>query len=159
MRKKFTDLLYSYIEKDKNIYLITADLGFRMWDQIESIASNNYIKMGSSEQLMLGTAVGLAYDNKIPVCYSISTFLINRPFEWLRNYVNYENLPVKLVGSGRDKDYSHDGKTHWADDDEQILSALPNIKILKPNTEQELENAFHDFIYSSSPIYLNLKRA
>lgn len=159
MRKRFTDLLHSYIEKDRNIYLITADLGFKMWDGIGEMAPDNYIRMGSSEQLMLGAAVGLAYDGKIPVCYSISTFLINRPFEWLRNYVNYENLPVKLVGSGRDKDYSHDGKTHWADDDEQVLSALPNIKILKPNSEQELEEAFHDFIYSPTPIYLNLKRA
>ena len=108
---------------------------------------------------MLGAAVGLAYSGKIPICYSISTFLINRPFEWLRNYVNYENLPIKLVGSGRDKDYAHDGKTHWADDDEQILAALPNIKILKPNNEQELEESFHDFIYSTTPIYLNLKRS
>jgi transketolase len=159
MRKKFTELLPSYMEKDKNIYFITADLGYKLWDKIEQNTPDNIIKMGASEQLMLGAAVGLAYSGKIPICYSISTFLINRPFEWLRNYVNYENLPVKLVGSGRDKDYSHDGKTHWADDDEQILAALPNIKILKPNNEQELEEAFHDFIYSITPIYLNLKRS
>jgi transketolase len=158
MRKRFTELLPQYIEKDKNIFFLTADLGFRLWDTIETNSPDNFIKMGASEQLMIGAAVGLAYDGKIPICYSISTFLINRPFEWIRNYVNYENLPVKLVGSGRDKDYPHDGKTHWADDDEQILSPFTNIKILKPQSEKELEYMFDEFIYSPYPIYLNLKR-
>ena len=52
-----------------------------------------------------------------------------------------------------------DGDEKENDDDEQILAALPNIKILKPNNEQELEESFHDFIYSTTPIYLNLKRS
>ena len=81
-----------------------------------------------------------------------------RPFELLRNYVNYENIPVKLVGSGRDKDYHHDGISHWANDDEKVLSCLPNIKIFKPNTETELINQLESFLYYSGPAYMNLKR-
>ena len=34
----------------------------------------------------------------------------------IRNYVNYEKIPVKLIGSGRDRDYEHDGISHWSDD-------------------------------------------
>lgn len=158
MRNKFSELIAKQIEKDKSIFLITADLGFKLWDSIEKNNPSNFIKMGSSEQLMLGAAIGMSYSKKIPVCYSISTFLINRPFEWIRNYVNYENLQIKLVGSGRDYDYVHDGWTHWPTDDSKTLSLFENFKIYKPETEEELESIFEEFIYSKNPSYLNLKR-
>ena len=76
----------------------------------------------------------------------------------LRNYVNYENIPIKLIGSGRDKDYSHDGISHWAHDDMQVLQALPSIKPYKPNDIQELEEQWADFLFSNTPAYLNLTR-
>jgi transketolase len=158
MRKRFTELLYKAIKKDSNLHFLTADLGFKMWDNIEKDYPFNFTKLGSSEQLMMGMAVGLSYSNKIPICYSISTFLLNRPFEWLRNFVNYENLPVKLVGSGRDYDYSHDGWTHWPCDDEKILKPFENFTVYKPETIQELEEIFNEYLYSSNPCYLNLKR-
>jgi transketolase len=107
---------------------------------------------------MIGLGIGLAENNKIPICYSITPFLLYRPFEFIRNYINHENIPVKLVGSGRDKDYSHDGISHWAEDDEQVLSSLPNIEIFKPISEKELIEQFKIFLYSDKPAYLNLKR-
>lgn len=158
MRKRFSELISDRIEKDKNIFLLTADLGFRMWDDIEKNNQSNYVKFGASEQLMLGSAVGMSYSGKIPVCYSISTFVINRPFEWIRNYIDYENLPVKLVGSGRDYDYAHDGWTHWPTDSVEILSTFKNVKVYIPKNISELEDMFDEFIYSKNPAYLNLKR-
>ena len=159
MRKHFAKLIFEHIKQNSNLHFITADLGFKMWDDIENNFPTNYTKLGSSEQLMLGMAVGMAYSKKIPICYSISTFLINRPFEWIRNFINHENLPVKLVGSGRDYDYSHDGWTHWPCDDEKILSTFKNFKIYKPKDSKELEDIFEEYLYSKNPCYLNLKRS
>jgi transketolase len=88
----------------------------------------------------------------------MSSFLLYRPFEFLRNYVNSEQVPIKLLGSGRDKDYSHDGITHWAHDDEEVLSSLPNINVYKPADLTELETDFTQWINSSEPAYLNLMR-
>lgn len=158
MRKQFADLLYEQMKLDKTIHLITADLGFGILDKIKQNFSNNFYNTGAAEQLMIGIGIGLAENKKIPICYSITPFLLYRPFEFLRNYVHYENIPVKLVGSGRDKDYSHDGISHWADDDELVLKSLPNIKIYKPNSEKELEEIFPEFLFSKNPCYLNLKR-
>ena len=86
-------------------------------------------------------------------------FPLYRPFEFLRNYVNYEKIPVKLLGSGRDYDYSHDGVTHWANDDEAVLSSLPNIDIHKPQDLESLGREFNEWINSTRPAYLNLRRA
>ena len=52
-------------------------------------------------------------------------------FEFLRNLVNKETIPVKIVGSGRDDDYGALGFSHYATDDEVVLSSLQNIKIFK----------------------------
>lgn len=158
MRKQFANLLHDNMKLHKNIYLITADLGFGILDKIKEDFPSNFYNTGAAEQLMISIGIGLAENKKIPICYSITPFLLYRPFEFLRNYVNYEKIPVKLVGSGRDKDYAHDGISHWADDDELVLKSLPNIKIYKPNSEKDLIEIFPEFLFSTDPCYLNLKR-
>ena len=72
--------------------------------------------------------------------------------------MNYEGTGVKLVGSGRDQDYEHDGISHWAHDDEAVLASVPNVKIYKPENIDELKEMFPYFIGAPGPAYLNLKR-
>lgn len=152
------NLLLAEMVDNDDIVVLTADLGFGLLDQIQNSFPERFHNVGAAEQLMIGAGVGLAEAGKIPVCYSMSSFLLYRPFEFLRNYVNAEYVPVKLIGSGRDKDYSHDGLSHWAHDDEQVLSALSNIKIYKPESIEELERIWPDFINGLEPAYLNLIR-
>lgn len=152
------ELLLTAMQHDVEIVVLTADLGFGLLDEIKNSMPDRFWNMGASEQLMIGAAIGLAEEDKIPICYSISSFLLYRPFEFLRNYVNHENIPVKLIGSGRGRDYEHDGISHWCEDDEKVLEALPNIQIYKPNDIRELENIFDEFLYNDTPSYLNLTR-
>ena len=158
MRKECMQLLLNEMVNNENIITLTADLGFGLLDQVRNAFPERFHNVGAAEQLMIGAGVGLAEAGKIPVCYSMSSFLLYRPFEFLRNYVSAECIPVKLIGSGRDKDYSHDGLSHWAHDDEIVLKALPNIKIYKPKDIAELESIWPEFINSSEPAYLNLTR-
>jgi len=160
MKLHFSKVLLDKMDKDERIYFITADLGYKLWDDIKEKYPDRCIIMGASEQLAMGTAVGLALEGKIPIVYSITTFLLYRPFEIIRNYVNYENLPVKMIGSGRDKDYSHDGISHWSEDDKDVLSLFSNIEIHHPNSNEELETSMDNMFNISidSPSYLNLRR-
>ena len=129
MRKECMSLLLEQMSNRPDIIVLTADLGFGILDTIKDTFPTRFYNVGAAEQLLIGAAVGLAENKFIPVCYSMSSFILYRPFEFLRNYVNAENIPVKLIGSGRDKDYIHDGLSHWAEDDELVLRSLPNIKI------------------------------
>lgn len=158
MRTLFGNILADSIKQDEKIWLLTGDLGFGVLNRAREIAPNRSYNVGAAEQLMLGAAVGLTHNGKIPICYSITPFLIFRPYEWLRNYLNHEGAPVKLVGAGRDQDYGHLGFSHWAVDDENALQAFPNIKIYKPNTEQELIDIWPEFLYNEKPCYLNIRR-
>ena len=159
MRKLLKELLEEYIVKDDRLWLLTADLGFGVLDNIRLSTPDRVVNVGASEQLMLGAAIGLSRSNKIPLCYSITPFVIFRPYEFLRLYLNYETAPVKLLGIGRDKDYSHDGISHWAMDDEAALSVFPNIKIYKPTTNSDLKNIWEEYLYNDKPCYLNIRRS
>ncbi len=155
MRRIIKDLLYVEIAKNNDIIIVTADLGYKMWDSIKRDFPKNFINVGAAEQLMIGTSIGLALSGKIPIAYSISPFLIYRPFELLRTYVDHENIPIKLLGAGRTDDYKHDGISHYED---HTYYTFKNIISLYPNSIHELINVFHDFIYNNLPTYLNLKR-
>ena len=156
MRKEFATFLHKEMSYNDNIVLLTGDLGYGLWDRIKIDYPDRFYNVMSSEQLMVGAAVGLAMENLIPIVYSITPFVLYRPFELLRNYLDHENIPVKLVGGGRDKDYGYLGFSHWAEEDIKILSTLPDIKLYKP--EKSTESIYQDFLYNYKPSYLNLKR-
>lgn len=156
MRKEFAKKLHNAMKKDDRIFLITADLGYGVLNDIRNDFPKRAINIGSSEMLMVGIAVGLAQSGYIPVCYSITPFLLYRPFEMIRNYLNYEQINVKLVGSGRNDDYSHDGISHWSGDDIDIMSSLKNIQLYKP--DNMTDEVFELFMYNDKPSYINLIR-
>ena len=155
-RREFVSLLINEMNKNEKIFLLTGDLGFGLFDDIRKDFPNRFINVGSCEQLMIGLAVGLSYEGWIPLCYSITPFLLYRPFEFIRNYLNHELANVKLVGGGRNKDYKTLGFSHWAEDDVKIISSLDNIKIYKP--EKMSPEIFNEFIYNNKPSYINLIR-
>lgn len=153
MRRKFASDLYELMKNDRNIILITADLGFGMFDKIRDELPDQYYNVGAAEQVMMDMAVGMTLAGKIVVTYSITPFLLFRPFETIRNYIDHENIPVKMVGSGRGEDYETEGFSHDATDD-YIIKHFRNIKFIVPQDDFDLRV----LLYSKEPVYLNLKR-
>jgi len=144
--------------KNENIWLVTGDLGFGMFDKIKNNIKDRFINVGAAEQTMMGVAVGMALEGKIPFVYSITPFLLYRPFETIRNYINHENIPVKMIGSGRNIDYAHDGFSHWAEEDEEVMRIFKNIQSVWPTTKEEIPNLVEEMIKTSVPYYVNLSR-
>jgi len=158
MRRTFSELLYREMAYNKNVILLTGDLGYGLWDKIRLDFPDRFYNVGSAEQLLVGTSIGMAMENKIPIAYSITPFLLYRPFELLRNYLDHEKIPVKLVGGGRDQDYGYLGFSHWAEDDKKIMSCFKNIQTSHPKDEKELNDLFPAFIREDNPHYLNLSK-
>lgn len=158
MRKQFAQMLFDEMAKNEDIYLITGDLGYGLWDQVRDTYPNRFYNVGSSEMAMMGMGIGLAMDGKIPYVYSITPFAIYRPFEMIRNYVDHEKIPVNIIGGGRDRDYGYLGFSHWSEDDMSILQALQNLVKFKPADDVELREAFDLSLTKKVPLYINLKR-
>lgn len=158
MRKLFAQLLHKEMLVNSNIYLITGDLGYGLWDSIRDDYPDRFYNVGSSEMAMMGAAIGLAMENKIPYVYSITPFAIYRPFEMIRNYLDHENIPVNIIGGGRDDDYGYLGFSHWSTDDKRIMGVFDNVKSTWPDTESELIESFKYSLSKKQPTYINLKR-
>ena len=75
MRKQFAEFLHNEMAVNENIYLLTGDLGYGLWDRIKIDYPDRFINFLSSEQLMLGAACGMAMEGKVPVVYSITPFV------------------------------------------------------------------------------------
>ena len=156
MRKDFALYLDKFMSQDDKIWLLTGDLGFGLWNNIRDKYPKRFLNTGAAEQALVDIAIGLALQGAIPVVYSITPFLLYRPFESIRTYIDYEHIAVKLVGGGRNRDYEHDGVSHWADDDIKIMSSLNHILLLKPIS---ITSAYVEhFLYNGEPTYLNLKK-
>lgn len=161
MRRTFAKYLLNEMRKERTgeqFVLITADMGYGLWDDVRKEFPNQFYNVGSAEQLMIGMAAGLAMEGKTPICYSITPFLLYRPFEFIRNFMNHEKLNIKIVGGGRNKDYGYLGFTHWAEEDLDVMRQLRNIKNFKPETEDMLFKALPYILYSKDPCYLNLTK-
>jgi transketolase len=158
MRGWFAYELYKQMAKNERVWLLVGDLGYKAFDHIRRDFSDRFINCGASEQAMTGIAVGLALEDKIPFVYSITTFLLYRPFETIRNYINHERIPVKLIGGGRDKDYIHDGFSHWAQEDKKVMTIFNNIIAKWPENKEEIPGIVDTMTKDNKPWYLNLKR-
>jgi transketolase len=158
MRRDLAKLLFDEMKLNPDIYLITGDLGYGLWDDIMNEYPDRFFNVGSSEMAMMGMAIGLAMEGKIPFVYSITPFAIYRPFEMIRNYIDHENIPVKILGGGRDEEYGYLGFSHWASEEIAALNVFENLIKFKPHTQEELENAFRFAVNENKPTYINLKK-
>lgn len=158
IRGWFAYELYKKMEKDNRIWLLLGDLGYKFFDEHQRDFPDRAINCGSAEIAMLGAACGLALEGKIPFVYSITTFLLYRPFETIRNYIDYEKIPVKLIGSGRGKDYADDGISHWNLEDKKVMKLFPNIISLWPKTKEEIPAILKHTVQNQKPYYINLSR-
>lgn len=158
MRGQFAYHLYKAMAEDDRIFLLVGDLGFGIFDPHREDFPEQFINCGAAEQTMLDMAVGMAYEGKIPFCYSITPFILARPYETIRIYINQEKPHLVLLGSGRDSDYVHDGFTHHAFDAIKIMENFKNIDSRFPEKAEDLEEILYDIFKVKKPYFLSLKR-
>ncbi len=161
IRGWFGRALYEEMAKDESIRLISVDLGYGLFDAHRDDFPDRFTNTGASEQLAVGIGVGMALSGLKPFVYSITTFLLFRAFEWHRNYINHENIPVTLVGSGVDKDYAHDGISHqpsWDNEIQQCADMFPNLSFTTPTIKEMIPSNLRYFIEIPKPRFICLRR-
>lgn len=159
MRRQFFIELYDLMSENEDVVTLTGDLGYGGYNKIrEEWEGTRFWNIGAAEQTLLDVGVGLSLAGKIPFVYSITPFLIYRPFEVLRTYIDHEKIPVILVGSGRDTDYADDGFSHDASDVSKFLEQLPNIKTYFPNDKSQIRGLLESIIADPHPAFISLKR-
>lgn len=158
MRDTFVRTLIDIAKKDKNVYLITGDLGFGVlkpfWEQLPQ----QFVNAGIAEQNMTSVAAGMALEGKTVFTYSIGNFPTLRCLEQIRNDCAYHNANVKVVCVGGGFVYGSLGMSHHATEDLSIMRALPGVTVMAPGDLIETKLATQAIYEHKGTCYLRLGR-
>lgn len=158
MRDTFVKTLIEEAKKDKNIELITGDLGFGVLKPYFEQLPNQFTNAGIAEQNMTGVAAGMALCGKTVFTYSIGNFPTLRCIEQIRNDCAYPHANVKIVCVGGGFVYGSLGMSHQATEDIAILRALPEVTVVCPGDLVEAAEATKAIAHTPGTVYLRLGR-
>lgn len=158
MRDTFVRTLVELAKENKNIELVTGDLGFGVLKPYWEAVPNQFTNAGIAEQNMTALAAGMALEGKSVFTYSIGNFPTLRCVEQIRNDCCYHNANVKIVCVGGGFVYGSLGMSHHATEDIAIMRALPDMVVLAPGDLTEAEAATKAIAEYNGTCYLRLGR-
>ena len=158
MRDTFVKTLLEIAKKDKNVYIVTGDLGFGVLKPFWEELPDQIINAGIAEQNMTSIAAGLAMQGKVVYTYSIGNFPTLRCIEQIRNDCAYHDANVKVVCVGGGFVYGSLGMSHHATEDIAIMRALPNVTVVAPGDLVEAACATKAIYETPGTCYLRLGR-
>jgi len=156
--KVFAHALTSLASNNPKIIGITAAMATGTGlDKLQAKLPKQYIDVGIAEQHAVTLAAGLACEGMRPVIAIYSTFL-QRAYDQIIHDVAIQNLPVffcldraGIVGA--------DGPTHQGMYDISYLRCIPNMVIMSPKDEAELQRMIVTGInHTSGPIAMRYPR-
>ena len=156
--KVFAHTLVKLAEQNPKIIGITAAMATGTGlDKLQAKLPNQYIDVGIAEQHAVTMAAGLASEGMRPVAVIYSTFL-QRAYDQIIHDVCIQNLPVffcldraGIVGS--------DGPTHQGMYDIAYLRPIPNMVLMAPKDEAELQRMVVTGVnYTTGPIAMRYPR-
>lgn len=158
MRSRVVETVLSLAKEDKNVILITGDLGFGVLKPYWEAVPEQFLNAGIAEQSMTGIAAGMALEGKTVFTYSIGNFPTLRCYEQIRNDCAYHNANVKIICVGGGFVYGSLGMSHHATEDISALRALPDVTVLAPADADEAEAAVRAMYRTPGTFYLRLGR-
>ena len=158
MRDTVIRTLIELGKEDKDVELITGDLGFGVLKSFWETLPNQFINAGIAEQNMTGVAAGMALEGKKVFTYSIGNFPTLRCLEQIRNDCAYHNANVNVICVGGGYVYGSLGMSHHATEDIAILRALPDVTVICPGDPVEASLAVKKIAQTDGTCYLRLGR-
>lgn len=155
MRRRFGKIITELAAQDDKVVLLVGDIGFRVFDQFRDRFPDRFINMGICEQSMISVASGMALEGLKPWVYTITPFLIERPFEQVKLDIDQQKANVKLVGYA---DYPRLGPTHRELDALRLIQLCKNISPFFPKNGDDTEQSIYDSYKCNSPAFISLKK-
>ena len=156
MRTTFVETLKELARQDERIFLLSADMGYSVFETFREEFPDRFLNTGIAEQNTIGIAAGLASRGKIVFVYSIIPFVTMRCFEQVRLDLAYNKSNVKIVGVGAGLAYGALGSSHHALEDIAIMRSLPNMTVLCPGDPIETKELVKQSYEYDGPVYIRL---
>ena len=154
MRNRFGEVMSKLADENENIIIIVADIGYRVFDDFREKYPERFINMGICEQSIISVASGMALEGLQPWVYTITPFLIERPFEQIKLDIDHQNVNVNLVGYS---DYPNLGPTHKELNAKKTMELFNNIESFFPSDGDETEKVILQAYKKEGPSFISLK--
>ena len=154
MRRSFGKIITELADRDEKIYVIVGDIGYRVFDEFREKHPDRFINIGICEQSMIGVSAGMALEGLNPWVYTITPFLIERPFEQVKLDIDQQNVNVKLVGYS---DYPTLGPTHTELNGKKLMQVFKNITSYFPKNGDETQKVTYQAYEKKGPAFISLK--
>ncbi len=153
----FGQTIFNLARADSRIVAITAAMcdGTGL-DQFSQEFPDRFYDVGIAEQHAVTFAAGLAIEGSIPVVAIYSTFL-QRAYDQIVYDVCLQNLPV-VFAIDRGGLVGEDGATHQGILDYSYLRSIPNIIVMAPKDENELQHMLKTAVGCGCPVSLRYPR-
>ena len=154
MRREFGKIISELAKKDKKIVLIVGDIGYGIFDKFRKEHPHRFFNFGICEQSIIGAAAGMALEGLKPWVYTITPFLIERPFEQIKLDIDQQNVNVKLIGFA---DYPSLGPSHAELNAKQMMRLFKNIKSFFPKDSKQTREIVKKIYKKKGPAFMSLK--
>ena len=153
----FADTLIKIAQKDERVVAITAAMpdGTSL-NKFAKVFPERFFDVGIAEQHAVTFAAGLATEGIKPVCAIYSTFL-QRAYDQVIHDVCIQNLPV-VFAMDRGGMVGDDGRTHQGVFDISYLRPIPNLVLMAPKDENELQHMLYTAVQHDGPIAFRFPR-
>ena len=154
MRRRFGKVITELADQDEKIIVLVGEIGYRVFDEFREKHPDRFVNFGICEQSMIGASAGMALEGLKPWVYTITPFLIERPFEQVKLDIDQQNVNVKLIGFA---DYSTLGPTHSELNGEKLMQLFTNITSLFPKDGDETQSMVYEAYEKNGPVFISLK--
>jgi transketolase len=154
MRRIFGKTIDEIAKKDKKVMLLVGDIGYGIFDDFRKNHPKRFINMGICEQSLISVAAGMSLEGLKPWVYTITPFLIERPFEQIKLDINQQKANVKLVGFA---DYPTLGPTHSELNARYMMKLFKNVKSFFPSNSNQTKKFTLKCSKINGPTFISLK--
>lgn len=144
--------------EDERIVTLAADMSNMVAEFIAKFPER-YIEVGIAETNSVSLAAGLASAGLIPYVYSMAPFGMLKVAEQWRSDVDYNHLPVRLVGRLSGVAMGYFGTSHYAVEDIAVARTMNNTVVLSPADAASCVALMRSTASLEVPVYIRIAEA
>ncbi|MFD8718918.1 transketolase family protein [Streptomyces sp. NPDC059629] len=157
MRDRFVPVVSRLLDEDPRVAVVLAEIGAATLEEARRRHPDRVINVGIREQLLVGTAAGLALTGLRPVVHTFASFLVERPFEQVKLDLGHQDAGAVLVSAAASFDWPAGGYTHMAPGDVALLDTLDGWTVHVPGHPDEAETLLrHAVAAGDDKVYVRL---
>ena len=144
--------------EDDRILTLPADL-YNVQAEFRKAFPDRYVELGIAETNSVSLAAGLASCGYVPYIFSMSPFGMLKCAEQWRTDVDYNHLPVRLVGRLSGLAMGYFGTSHYAVEDIAIARTMANTTVVAPADSNAVLGLMRATAGLAGPVYIRIAEA